>query len=344
MPIDHISTAFVIGAGRMGRRHIEICKRAGLKVIGVFDANIESLRIAQDEYQIEPNYIFNDFDSMCASAIPDYAVVATTTPSHYEFGVAIAKHGVKYLMIEKPFCSSIRKCLDLTSLCEKSGIRLAINHYMRFMPMFEYIHALLMSDSFGGFTSLTVNGGNSGVANLGSHFIDLFNYFSCSSPRDISAWLSDEIVPNPRGEKYVDFGGLIFVQSKNNKRLVIDLPVDQGQGLEILVCGRYGMVRANIMTGETNALVRQEADRDLPLTRSDLGNKVINRNFGELDLVNITASHLKKLVKGGEIVDGRMAMEVISVLAGAHLSNEQNHSTQFLSKLDQVFDREFMWA
>ena len=58
-------TAFVIGAGRMGRQHISNTRKAGLNVIGVFDQDVNSLETAQREQGVEPKYLFNDFIKLC---------------------------------------------------------------------------------------------------------------------------------------------------------------------------------------------------------------------------------------------------------------------------------------
>ena len=337
-------TAFVIGAGRMGRQHISNSRKAGLRVIGVFDQNIDSLATAQKDHEVESKYLFNDFKNLCESGVPDLAVIATTTPSHCDFGVRLAKHGVKFLMIEKPLGPSIAHCEELIEQCNKYGTRVAVNYMFRFIPTVLKVKELLDSKMFGGFTSLAVNGNNSGLAMVGSHFINLFNYFAESPPVIVSAWLKDSDVQNPRGKQYLDSGGQVIVHSVAGHRLLMDFPIDQGQGLEVLACGRYGMIRGDLVNGVIRGFVRNPSEQNLPLTRSDLGCIDISFDFPKTDWQDASIIHIKNLFNDGLIVGLEEATQIVSVLVAAHHSSDQNNSSVQVKDMVKFRSRTFSWA
>lgn len=337
-------TAFVIGAGRMGRQHISNSRKAGLNITGVFDQNNSSLEIAQKEHDIESKYLFNDFKKLCESGVPDLAVIATTTPSHCDFGAQLAKHGVKFLMIEKPLGPSIAQCEELTEQCNKYGTRVAVNHMFRFIPTVLKVKELLNSKMLGGFTSLTVNGNNSGLAMVGSHFINLFKYFSESPPVKVSAWLKDSDVQNPRGKQYLDSGGLVIIHSLAGHRLTMDFPIDQGQGLEMLVCGRYGMIRSDLVNGVIQGFARNPSDQNLPLTRSDLERFDISFDLPKTDWQEASIVHIKNLFANGPIVDLGEATQIVSTLVAAHHSSDQNNSSVQVEDMGKFRSRTFSWA
>jgi predicted dehydrogenase len=337
-------TAFVIGAGRMGRQHISNLHTAGLQVIGVFDKDPNKLEVAQKNQKVESRFVFDDFEQMCDSATPDLAVIATTTPSHCDFGIRLSKNGVKFLMIEKPLSASIAQCEDLAVQCEKAGTRVAVNHLFRYLPVIKKVNELLRTETFGGFTSLTVNGVNSGVAMMGSHFIDLFSFFSDSPLQAVSAWLDKSREINPRGESYIDLAGIILAQSVNGHRLVLDFPSDQGQGLEVLFCGRYGMLRCNLNDGIISGYTRLESDQSLPLFRSDLSKVNISLNLGTTDWAAASIEHLKNLINGGAIVGIESGTHVVKSLVAAHKSSELGHIPISVYETEKFSLETFPWA
>ena len=337
-------TAFVIGAGRMGRQHISNSRKAGLHITGVFDQNNSSLEIAQKEHDVESKYLFNDFKKLCESGVPDLAVIATTTPSHCDFGAQLAKHGVKFLMIEKPLGPSIAQCEGLIEQCSRSGTRVAVNYMFRFLPIVQEVKQLLGSDLFGGFTSLAVNSINTGIAMMGSHCIDLLEFFSDSSSETVSAWLKDSDVANPRGKQYSDSGGLTIIHTEKGQRLMMDFPIDQGQGREMLACGRYGMIRFDLDNGSLKGLARNEADRILPLTRSDLKSLEFTTDLEKTNYPMSSVEHISNLLCGGPIVTAEYASRLVSVLVAAHHSSEHDHVSVNVKDMGKFRSRKFSWA
>jgi predicted dehydrogenase len=337
-------TAFVIGAGRMGRQHISNSRKAGLHVTGVFDQNIDSLATAQKDHEVESKYLFSDFKNLCESGVPDLAVIATTTPSHCDFGIQLAKHGVKFLMIEKPLGPSIEQCEELIEQCNRSGTRVAVNYMFRFLPIVQEVKRLLTSDLFGGFTSLAVNSINTGIAMMGSHCIDLLEFFSESSSEKVSAWLKDSDVANPRGRQYSDSGGLTIVHTEKGQRLMMDFPIDQGQGREMLACGRYGMIRFDLDNASLKGVARNETDRALPFTRSDLKSLEIQTDLEKTDYPMASVEHIRNLLCGDAIVTAEYASRLVSVLVAAHHSSDQKNSSVQVEDMGKFKSRTFSWA
>jgi len=339
-----IPTGFVIGAGRMGCQHISNIRNAGLEVVGVFDKNPLNLNSAIKESHLDSKCIFEDFKSLCKSGVPDLAVIATTSPSHCEYGIALARHGVKFLMIEKPLGTSIAQCERLFEECSAAGTRVAVNHMFRFLPIVLKIKELLTSELLGGFTSLTVNGINSGIAMMGSHCIDLFEFFSESPSTNAAAWLNKSAEHNPRGSEYHDYGGLVVVHSSKRHRLVMDFPTDQGQGREMLACGRNGMIRFDLDKATISGVARRERDRTLPLTRSNLESVKITFDLGLTDYELATVTHIKNLLSGGQIVGLEEATRIVSVLVAAHNSSNQDHSPIQIADATKFKSQVFEWA
>jgi predicted dehydrogenase len=214
----------------------------------------------------------------------------------------------------------------------------------RFLPIVQEVKRLLTSDLFGGFTSLAVNSINTGIAMMGSHCIDLLEFFSESSSEKVSAWLKDSDVANPRGRQYSDSGGLTIVHTEKGQRLMMDFPIDQGQGREMLACGRYGMIRFDLDNASLKGVARNETDRALPFTRSDLKSLEIQTDLEKTDYPMASVEHIRNLLCGDAIVPAEYASRLVSVLVAAHHSSDQKNSSVQVEDMGKFKSRTFSWA
>src|SRR5262245_53878456 len=125
----------VIGAGRMGRRHVQVVQEMGLNVAGVADANPEALATACQERKLSARQLYADARALLATR-PDCVVVSTTAPAHAEYACTAANAGAKFILCEKPLAVSLEQCDLVLDTCRKHGAKLAVNHQMRFMEQY----------------------------------------------------------------------------------------------------------------------------------------------------------------------------------------------------------------
>ena len=188
----------VIGAGRMGRRHIQVVKEMGLDLVGICDPNPEALALAEKEQGIVSELHYSDAPALLKDKKPECVVVATTAPTHCEYTCLAAELGARHVLCEKPMAISMAQCDQMLETCAKYNTRLAINDQMRFMEQYTEPKRLINSEDFGGLTSVTVVAGNFGMAMNGTHYIEMFRYMTDESPSEVNAWFSPDKIPNPR--------------------------------------------------------------------------------------------------------------------------------------------------
>src|SRR5205814_558743 len=111
---------------------------------------------------------------------------------------AAADSGAKSILCEKPMACSIAECEKMIGACRGSGVKLAVNHPMRYMASYMEPKRIVQSEEFGGLISMTVIGGNFGMAMNGTHFFEGFRYLADEEPDEITAWLDSDLVANPR--------------------------------------------------------------------------------------------------------------------------------------------------
>lgn len=333
----------VIGVGRMGRNHIKVVQTLGLELAGISDQNEISLAGSGGECGVPAELRFTDASKLLERSNPDVVIIATTAPSHCEYTCMAAEAGAKFILCEKPMAVSLSQCDRMIETCERHGAKLAINHPSRFEERFTKAKDIVCSEEFGGLTSAVLIAGNMGWANNGSHHFEMFRLLTGETPVEVSAWFSEELVPNPRGPQYEDRGGSIRAITSSGKRLYIEEGTDQGHGVKIIYSGRYGQLTVDYLQGRMDLSVRDAEFRDLPTTRyaSPSINKTIN--FEPLEIRSAIASVVEAMLNGGNAPSGQDGRSAIASLVAVYMSAENGNMPVKLNG-QLLRDRVFPWA
>jgi predicted dehydrogenase len=333
----------IIGAGRMGRRHIHAVRKLGYSVIGVVDTSRSSLDEARQEHHLDENMLFATLEELFSVDVPTCLIIATTADSHCALTCMAAEQGVKYILVEKPLAISLEECDRMIRTCEQHGARLSVNHPMRFMEQYSKPKALLDSEVYGGFKSMTVVGGNFGMSMNGTHYLEAFRYLSGEDPMEVMAWFDPGKVDNPRGEKFEDRAGSLRVTTASGKRLYIEIGAEQGHGLEVIYAGRNGLISVSELTGTITATVRQPEYRAFPTSRYGMPADSKQQTIAPAEVIDSTALVLKALIRNENRVTAQQGMKAVEVLVAAYESAENaSRAVRIDSKLDRR--RVFPWA
>lgn len=334
----------IIGTGRMGRRHIQVVRELGLTLVGICDLNTEAMSVATEEYGISIDLHFNNARELLLQTKPECVIIATTAPTHCEYTCMAVEHGAKYILCEKPMAVSLSECDRMIDVCNKNGTALAVNHQMRFMEQYTESKRIVESDEFGGLSSITVVAGNIGMAMNGTHYFEMFRYMTSEEATEVSAWFSNEKVPNPRGSQFEDRAGQVRLATPNGKRYYMDIGADQGHGVHVVYAGPYGMLVVDEVAGNAKLVVRDKQYRDLPTTRYGMAAKEENFKIQPADVIGPSRDVLKALLKKGNYPSGEDARLAVSLLVGAYISDESGHRQVRISEEQLPRERIFPWA
>lgn len=313
----------VIGLGMMGRRHVQNVLSFGLPLVGVCDAKAEALEKAGSEYNLSPDKRFSDPVAMLKAAKPECVVVTTTAPGHAPLSLLAAESGVKSILCEKPLAVSLAECDSMISICRSKGVRLAVNHQMRYMEQYLKVKELIENDEIGRLASVTVMAGNFGLAMNGTHYFEMFRWLTGEAPASVWAKLSSEKVPNPRGPQFEDAGGTVRVETASGRRLIMEIGTDQGHGVRLTYAGRHGFLHSDELAGTIEVVSRLPEHRPLPTTRYGMpaSNRVIK--VAPADALAPSRAVLEALINGKDIPTGEDGRSAVAVVAAAYASNEK---------------------
>lgn len=329
----------IIGYGRMGQNHakaIQKIKSCRLKYI-LEKNDLEKSRNFKDIkfYKNEKDFFENKIDLL---------IISTTTDVRFDFTILAIKKGIKKIFLEKPMADSYDKCLKLISLAKKKKISIRVNHQMEHMPIYRDLVKIINSKNLGGLVSMSVNGGNFGLAMNGSHYIYAFLMISNDIVKEVFCNLESKILKNPRGKKFKDNSGILLVKTLKKKFLVINSLYKQHHGMSVTYNCKYGIIYINEFNGSLKINYRKKQYRNLPSQRYGLPeiNKVSKIKLS-LDLEKTTRDGILELLKNKYLKNLSWSTQVVKVLMLAQQSNiekkiiKSNNSTKYNS-------RTFKWA
>jgi predicted dehydrogenase len=328
----------------MGCRHVQAVRGLGLDLAGVCDVRREALDAVAAEFAVPPSRLFTSPHDLFRRARPEVVVVSTTADSHCDLTCLAAEAGARYVLCEKPMACSLEQCDRMTQACRRGGVTLAVNHPMRFMPVYTVPAGVVRSEGFGGLSSVTVVAGNVGVAMNGCHFFELLRYLTGERVAAVSAWFSAETVPNPRGHRFEDRGGSVRAVTEGGKRLYLEVGCDQGHGITTVYSGPYGQLVVDQLGGSMRLSVRLDEHRSLPSTRYASPSADTQAPVDLGDAVSPSQSVLRALLEGRGFPTGEEGRQAVESLVAAYVSAEGG--SRPVRPLEQPLpaQRVFPWA
>jgi predicted dehydrogenase len=142
----------VLGAGLIGRRHIEhIAADPAAVLHAIVDPGPEAQALAQ----AHGVPLHADLAAMLASGRPDAAIVATPNSLHVEHGLACIAAGLPTL-VEKPIADTVEGARRLVAAAEAADVPLLVGHHRRHNRLVARAKAIIESGRLGRIVSVHV--------------------------------------------------------------------------------------------------------------------------------------------------------------------------------------------
>ena len=123
--------AAVIGAGFVGRAHIESLRRQGIPVVGVLGSSRERASEAARTLRLDRAYA--SLEELAKDREVDVVHVCTPNHVHAEQTTALMRAG-KHVMCEKPMAMSAAECVKMIAACKTANRKLMIGYRCHFEP------------------------------------------------------------------------------------------------------------------------------------------------------------------------------------------------------------------
>ena len=146
------ATVAVIGAGLIGRAHVETIRRSDTCALAAIaepvaagKAYAESLGV---RWYAEPRDLLDGVK-------PDAAIIATPNATHRELAIACIERGIVPL-VEKPIASQLADAAAIAAASERAGVPVLVGHHRRHNPIIRKARAMIGEGALGRLTNASV--------------------------------------------------------------------------------------------------------------------------------------------------------------------------------------------
>ncbi len=218
------NTILIVGAGELGSRHLQGLLKITLPTfIEVLDTNTASLdrcKLRASEVLHSTNILGISYhnDQSSISKEIDICIVATTSNVRLDVIRSIVGcTNIKYFILEKILFQNEADFEIASRIFKENNIKAWINCPRRTFKLYNNIKNLINA---GDKITMSVLGGDWGLACNSIHFIDLFSYFTRTV--DFEYRLSGITqITNSKRAGFYEFGGTIFIRNSNMSELIL---------------------------------------------------------------------------------------------------------------------------
>ena len=316
-----VTRAAVVGLGRHGMRHLQAYQRLdNVEIVGVCDVRAENVAAAVAEFPTARGY--NDWQQLLRNEQLDVISVVTNGPTHAPITIAAAQAGVKHILCEKPFATSVADGLRMIDACNDHGVRLSVCHGRRWVNSYQQLRDLIAAGLIGKVCHFWFTCGGGLFAGNGTHFMDLARMLSGGNPVSVTATVDRTGTPNPRGAEFEDPGAVAVYHFDNGMRLVVDMFEDLGIPPRIEIVGSIGRILIDEVESRWEITTRSGEDREKPVGQYWLPLAPVPFAPVALDMVEILVGGLQELLGGGAITcSGADGLTTLEMVIGAHVSS-----------------------
>ncbi len=138
----------VIGAGRIGKLHIEHLAQniPEAELLSICSLNRPGAESIAEQYNIP--MLTTDYNTLLADANIDAVLVTSSTDTHVEISQAAAKAG-KHIFCEKPIAFDLKQIDETLAIVEDAGVKFQIGFNRRFDVSFKRVREAVASGEIG---------------------------------------------------------------------------------------------------------------------------------------------------------------------------------------------------
>lgn len=266
----------VIGAGRMGVRHIQgILTVENVEKVSIVDIYETALENAKSN--LKDNDAFEKCDFILTDEIDnqetyDVGIIASTANNRAELFDKLVGLGCKDIMVEKPLGQSYQEVLDFSEKVSKSGVNCCVNLNMRMYDDFVQLRKDFATvPQLKGFKTISMNAGTIGIGANGIHYLDLLFFLLDADDTNIKAgFIDDVMIESPRGEEFGDFGGWVVIDYLKQEELVGTAFISISSRSTVFgsweFVAPHGRIHVNEVEQKRSNVYRKE-DSNLPMYR-----------------------------------------------------------------------------
>ena len=144
-------TLLVIGAGGRGKGYSTFASEypSRAKVVGVAEPRQEHRLYMMDNYLLDPQNVFSDWQEAAEKPrMADAVIISTQDAMHAEAAIAFSKKDYD-ILLEKPMAPNEEDCKKITEAVLRTGVLCAVCHVLRYTHYTQTLKAMLTTGLIG---------------------------------------------------------------------------------------------------------------------------------------------------------------------------------------------------
>jgi len=177
------------------------------ELVAVMDTNFEVAKNVKEEFNAK--YAFSTVEELLAIEEIDAVYIATPVFCHKN-QVLKAAEAKKHILLEKPMGLSVAESKEISEICEKNGVKLAVGLMMRFSAYHQKMKELISQGVIGDIVSMRgqltcwypempgnwrqdrTKAGGGALMDMGIHCIDLLQYISGLNAKSVACFAGNQ--------------------------------------------------------------------------------------------------------------------------------------------------------
>ncbi len=142
----------VLGAGLVGRRHIETVRAMpqAAELVAIVDPVAD-----RSQFDLGAAVWFTDTRQMLDEVRPEAVIIATPNNLHAPQGLLACERGIHFLM-EKPVTATLEEAALLVDAVAKSGVKTLVGHHRRYLAVVQQAKRLIAQGALGDLVASSV--------------------------------------------------------------------------------------------------------------------------------------------------------------------------------------------
>jgi predicted dehydrogenase len=214
--------AAIVGAGFVGRAHLESLRRLGINVQGVLSSSPERTKTAADSLGLPRAY--GSLEELRSDESVQVAHLCTPNHLHFQESSQLLRAG-KHVMCEKPLTLDSRESAALVSLLKETNLVGGVAYNLRYYPLCQEARALILDGAIGEVRLVhgsflqdwllfptdwnwrlesKLGGELRAVSDIGTHWLDLMMWITGSKVSELCADLATVLPARQRPKGHVE--------------------------------------------------------------------------------------------------------------------------------------------
>jgi len=167
----------IVGCGTVSHAHIHAYRSVfATDLVAAADIQEDRLKTHSEEYRIPA--LYTDYKEMLENESLDIISICTLADTHCEIALAAAERGI-HVFCEKPMAIDLAQADMMIDACEKSGVKLAVDHHRRGDSRYHKAKQLIADGAIGDLHTIVAEGATAGVGLMetATHLYDSVRIF-----------------------------------------------------------------------------------------------------------------------------------------------------------------------